>query len=373
MKKKGMLAALSLLLLLTGCWDSRQIEKLSIAIGLALDKGEDDKNVKLTYQFLVPKKIGQDGSAQDPSKVVSTSGNTVHQTIRSTALKNFPVFSQHLQVLIFSEELVSDISLEALINQFIRDNSIRRSSEVYMTPGAAGDILKVDGASDPASDVIHSISENRASTIKLLKPVTLNDISIKMQSDLSYIMPKVVIEKGQLQLEGGAVIKNNKYHANLSPSQIEALNLLTGNVIGGVIDSRHDGHLFSYEVFSMTHRVRAMRQNGKYKFVVNANIKGRLSEDWYLGEDSFNDQYIKNIEKSVQKDIKKRVEQLIHVLQHDIKTDVTDFSDNARINFPKEWEKDRFNWDKHFSEAYIDYHIKATIQDFGTKGATKSR
>lgn len=120
-------------------------------------------------------------------------------------------------------------------------------------------------------------------------------------------MPKVVIEKGQLQLEGGAVIKNNKYHANLSPSQIEALNLLTGNVIGGVIDSRHDGHLFSYEVFSMTHRVRAMRQNGKYKFVVNANIKGRLSEDWYLGEDSFNDQYIKNIEKSVQKDIKKRV------------------------------------------------------------------
>ena len=38
-----MLAALSLLLLLTGCWDSRQIEKLSIAIGLALDKGEDDK------------------------------------------------------------------------------------------------------------------------------------------------------------------------------------------------------------------------------------------------------------------------------------------------------------------------------------------
>ena len=34
-----MLAALSLLLLLTGCWDSRQIEKLSIAIGLALGIG----------------------------------------------------------------------------------------------------------------------------------------------------------------------------------------------------------------------------------------------------------------------------------------------------------------------------------------------
>ncbi|XBO85886.1 hypothetical protein AAGG52_20145 [Bacillus licheniformis] len=47
---------MSLLLLLTGCWDSRQIEQLSIAIGLGVDKGEDDKNVKLTYQFLVPKR-----------------------------------------------------------------------------------------------------------------------------------------------------------------------------------------------------------------------------------------------------------------------------------------------------------------------------
>lgn len=59
--KKGNVSAPFSASPLTGRWDSRQIEKLSIAIGLALDKGEDDKNVKLTYQFLVPKKIGQDG------------------------------------------------------------------------------------------------------------------------------------------------------------------------------------------------------------------------------------------------------------------------------------------------------------------------
>ena len=41
------------------------------------------------------------------------------------------------------------------------------------------------------------------------------------------------------------------------------------------------------------------------------------------------------------------------------------------INFPKEWQKDKYRWDEKFSEADIDYHIKAIIQDFGTKGATK--
>ncbi|KAA6450603.1 Ger(x)C family spore germination protein [Bacillus swezeyi] len=373
MRKKGILAALSLLLLLTGCWDSRQIEELSIAIGLAMDKGEDDKKVKLTYQFLVPKKIGQNGSPQDPTKIVATSGNTVHQTIRSTALKNFPVFSQHLHVIIFSEDLASDISMDALINQFIRDNSIRRSSEVYMTSGSAGRLLEIDDAGDPASEVIHSIAQNRASTIKLLKPVTLGDISIKMQKGLSFIMPRAVEEKGQLQLEGGAIMKNNKPYANISSAQIEALNLLTGKVNGGVIDSRHQGHLFSYEVFSMTHRVHISRENSKYKFIVRSHIKGRLSEDWYKGEDSLNPNYIRAIERSVQQDIEKRVRQLIDLLQHDLKVDVTDFSDYARINYPKRWQKDQHNWDKHFSEADIDYHINATIQDFGTKGATQAR
>ncbi|WP_077735546.1 Ger(x)C family spore germination protein [Bacillus sonorensis] len=373
MRQKGLLAVLSLTLLLTGCWDSRQIEELSIAIGLAMDKGEDDKKVKMTFQFLVPKKIGQPGNAQDPTKVVSTSGDTVHQTIRSTALKNFPVFSQHLQVILFSEDLVSEISLDAIVNQFIRDNSLRRSSEVYMTSGEAGPFLKIDNAGDPASEVIHNVSQNRQSTIKLLEPVTLGDISINMQKGLSFIMPKITAIKGELQMGGGAILKNNRPIANISPEEIMALNLLTGKVTGGVIDARHKGHLFSFEVFSMTHRVQTTRKNGRYQFDVHSDIKGRLSEDWYKGEDSFNPDYIKAIERSIQKDIEKRVRTLINRLQRDIKADVTDFSDYVRIQYPKRWKKEKHNWDHYFTKADIDYHIKATIQDFGTKGAAKVR
>ncbi|KKB75435.1 MULTISPECIES: Ger(x)C family spore germination protein [Bacillus] len=373
MKKKGILAVLSLLLLLTGCWDSRQIEKFSIAIGLGVDKGEGDKKVKLSYQILVPKKIGQNAGSEDPTKVVSTSGTTIHQTIRSTALKVFPVFSQHLQVIIFSEKLVSDIALDALINQFIRDNSLRRSSEVYITPGSPSKLLNIDDSGDPASEIIHNVSENRASTIKLLEPVTLGDISIRMQMGLSFIMPRVVEKGGQIQVDGGSVIKKNRYYADISSSDIEALNLLIGRVNGGVIDSRHKGHLFSYEIFSMNHRIHTTRKNGKYKFDIHSEIKGRLSEDWYRSEDSFNESYINAIEKAIEKDIHQRVSRLLHRLQDDLKTDVTKLAEYARINYPKEWQKDKYRWDEKFSEADIDYHIKAIIQDFGTKGAKKKR
>lgn len=42
-------------LLLSGCWDSENIEELSLVIGVGLDK-PDDENLELTQQILVPKK-----------------------------------------------------------------------------------------------------------------------------------------------------------------------------------------------------------------------------------------------------------------------------------------------------------------------------
>ncbi|MDG3045146.1 hypothetical protein OE903_19535 [Bacillus sp. B6(2022)] len=46
-----------LLLLSTGCWDLKDIEKLSFVRGVGIDE-EDDNGVKLTYQNLVPKMGG---------------------------------------------------------------------------------------------------------------------------------------------------------------------------------------------------------------------------------------------------------------------------------------------------------------------------
>ena len=61
-----------------------------------------------------------------------------------------------------------------------------------------------------------------------------------------------------------------------------------------------------------------------------AEIKGRLSEDWYRSEDSFNESYINAIEKAIEKDIHQRVSRLLHRLQDDLKTDVTKLAEYAR-------------------------------------------
>ncbi|MCY8309365.1 Ger(x)C family spore germination protein [Bacillus vallismortis] len=361
-------------LLLSGCWDSRNIEELSLVIGVGLDK-PDDENLELTQQILVPKKIStQEGSPPDPTQLSVTKGETVHQMTRTSALKHNPTFPQHLRVILFSKDVISDnIGMDALINQFVRDNGTRRSSYVFVTDGRTKDIFKMSDGGEPASNVIYDLTGNNNVTIKMMNPVTLGEVSEHLTSDDSFLIPHVGEENGKLAINGASIIKNKFWVRNLTPGEVQNINLFTGTVEGGVIDLKHKGNFFSYEVYSSNRKIKTIYKNGKFKFIVTRNIEGRLSEDWNPNEDSFKDSYIKEIEKAVVKRLNQTVTSFITgKLQKEIKADVTGLGNEVRIHYPQKWKEISSKWDdEYFSNAEIDYRVNVIIRDFGTKGATK--
>ena len=40
--------------LLSGCWNSRELNELGIVVGVGIDKGEADNSVKITAQVVKP-------------------------------------------------------------------------------------------------------------------------------------------------------------------------------------------------------------------------------------------------------------------------------------------------------------------------------
>lgn len=66
------------ILLLVGCWDSWNIEELSLVIGVGLDKF-DDKNLELIQQIFVLKKISfKEGFLFDLIQFVIIKGEIVY-------------------------------------------------------------------------------------------------------------------------------------------------------------------------------------------------------------------------------------------------------------------------------------------------------
>ncbi|MEC1889589.1 spore germination receptor protein GerAC [Bacillus subtilis] len=359
-------------LLLSGCWDSENIEELSLVIGVGLDK-PDDENLELTQQILVPKKISE-GSSSDPTQFSITKGETVHQMMRTSALKHNPTFLQHLRLILLSKNVIADqIGTDAIINQFVRDNGTRRSSYVFITNGRTKDIFNMNDEDEPASNVIYDLTENNKVTIRMMEPVTLGEISEHLTSDDSFLIPHVGKENGKLAINGASIIKNKLWHGDLTPIEVQNINLFSGNVEGGVIDLKRDGHLFSYKVYSSNRKIKTAYKDGKFKFTVTRTIEGRLSEDWNPSEDSFKDSYIKSIEKTVEKQVHKTVTTFItEKLQKEIKADVTGLGNQVRIHYPQKWKKISRKWDDdYFSNAEIDYRVNVIVRDFGTKGANK--
>lgn len=165
--------------------------------------------------------------------------------MRTSALKHNPTFSQHLRLILLSKSVIADhIGMDAIINQFVRDNGTRRSSYVFVTDGRTKDIFKMNDQGEPASNVIYDLTENNAVTIRMMEPVTLGEISEHLTSDDSFLIPHVGKENGKLAINGAAIIKNKLWNRNLTPVEVQNINLFTGTVEGGVIDMRHNGNLF---------------------------------------------------------------------------------------------------------------------------------
>ncbi|MBY8911341.1 Ger(x)C family spore germination protein [Bacillus sp. YC2] len=360
-------------LLLTGCWDSRNIEDLSLVIGVGLDKPEEE-NVQVTQQILIPTKASSEQSSSgETTKITSTPGETVHQALRTAALKNRRSFSQHLRVMLFSQNLLKDdIPLDALMNQFIKDNGTRRSCNVMTVPDQTKDIFTVTDQGEPASNTIYDLTENNSFTIRMMQPVTLGDISEKIAAGETFAIPQVrKVKGGGLEISGASIIKNKFWLANLTPMQVQDMNLFTGTVKGGVTFSKHKGYFLSFEIFSSKYKVKTKYKNGKFKFIVTRFVEGRLSEDWNPKEDSFKQSYIDEIKKTVTRSIHSDVTKFIDYLQHDLKVDITGLGDEVRIHYPDKWRKISSDWDHHFSESDIEFHVKVAIRDFGTKGMSQ--
>ncbi|MED1516309.1 spore gernimation protein GerC, partial [Bacillus paranthracis] len=128
-----------LLLFLTGCWSSKEVEELSLTAGIALDKGKDSTIEKedeeggytkrnlitATYQ-IVSSQAQSKGNGQQKRYInVSETGDSIHQIVREFSLKReSTMFSPHLKNIDISDNLLRTYSIEQLLEQNLRDNDV---------------------------------------------------------------------------------------------------------------------------------------------------------------------------------------------------------------------------------------------------------
>ncbi|MDM5299658.1 Ger(x)C family spore germination protein [Bacillus pumilus] len=363
-----------LFLLSTGCWDLKDIEKLSFVRGVGIDE-TDDQGVKLTYQNLVPKMAGKQ-EADSPGYVnVVSKGKNVLEAVSNVSLKAPPIYSDHLKIFLFGKHQAENQDIQMTLNHFIRDDEVRRSSYLLVTRDAAAKVINQPLKSQQKIPVEHifETSKNRSFNGEILLPTRIGRASDYFQMGISFLVQSVDAINGELIYDGAGIIhgKTRKLIGFIPATDVQSLNWIMNHIQGGVVPATYKNSPITFEIKKATSKVEPHLKDGKISFTIRIMTNGKLSEDQYPTEDSYDEKYIKRFEHIFAKSIKHRIHKAVSHIQKEVGVDPIYLNQQVRIKYPDFWEQHRDEWDSLFQEADIAYDVQVHILNFGAEGASK--
>ena len=371
----------TLLLPLTGCWSTIQIEDLGLIVSTALDLVSEDEGkykFSITNQIITSEttKAGKSGGSDSKKRTynnVTETGDAILPTLRDMTLKSDKrFFAQHAKVIIIGEKLAGALNMQQTLDFFLREQEIRPSCLILIAQNRASSMLQSKEPTVIPAFHLLQISQGEERTTKILQPMTLAKLNGKLHSGSSFLLQNVVREDGEVKFSGAAVIrgKTKKLAGFMSETDLEGLTWLTGKGKGGLVRSIDEESQLPivYEIKSMKSTIQPHVNGDRISFNVKIESDGRLAESWIVTGAPFDTELLIRAEKATLKEAKRRIKTVLGKMQKEYHADVAGFGNRLRIENPKAWKKVKKDWDEVFSSTSIQYDVKINISDYGTSG-----
>lgn len=387
-----LISVLCVLLLLSGCWSSREVEDLALYLGLSLDAGKPapkekelerqgaryHKQDKLMVTIQVVPAVGAASNSNENKSLeksspffnVSGSGDSILQIFRQFSIRlDRPIIGHHLKVIVISADLLKKQSIEQLTDFLLRDNDIRPSCIVLASQGEAMNVLAgTPNKEIPAISLI-GMSRNRSRTSKVMRPVTLSRLDAMIHSKKSFVLQRLITADQETVFSGSEIIKGSTGHSigSLEEEDTLCLTWLRGEGKNGVIKvNDSSGEPLVFELKSLKSKITPHVEGEQISFDVKITTTGRVIETWSQGDTSTTQEYADKASRILEERLIQMMTQLIHKLQNTYAVDVAGFGDQLAIKYPSVWKKVKADWDERFSQSKITISYKLSITDFGS-------
>jgi spore germination protein len=372
------------LIMLTGCWDYKDIEETSVNVGLGLDLADPESDeiqikgenpvIMSTIQTMEPKQTSG-GEGKIDYKNTSVTSNTLSKTIIEVALFNRgPLIGQHLKVTLIGEELAKRMNLRNLLSYLMRNSQIRLGSTILCTKGTAKHLLegdpKIQQSELPAFEII-DIANNYKHSLRMLEPMTYGIVGRFLASNQSFLLPCIAKKNDEIVIEDAAVIsgKNKRMIGFLNDDEIAGVNWITGKEGGGLLNVyRKEGETFSVKIYRMSSKITPHVEGNRISFDVSVKTEGYLTEDWIEQDDADDPKLAERLEKEAVRRIIYQMRSALYKMQKVYHTDVAGFGDALRIHDARLWQRIEKDWeDKWFANVPVRISVDMNLQDFGVK------
>lgn len=375
MKKMGFsLIVIQILLittLLTGCWNYRDLDQLSIVAGVAIDKGSKDKYL-VTIEVVDIKSEGK--NVKTASKKIQAEGATIFDSVRNAIkITGRRLYWSHVKICIISNELARE-GLVEIIDFFARDAESRLTLNFLISKEkTASELLSQQSVtSEIRSYEIKDMLKAQKSVSKS-PDVKANELINVLSGDgISAALPSIgIIENEGMpadELSGTAVFKKDKLVGFLDEKETKdylfVINRVNGGLITDINPPESKGANITLEIFNSRTKVRPDYSNGKLS--INMYVESDVAID-ELGttknyiENKEMKKLVSDVENKLEEDIKKTVERV----QDEYDADIFGFGLKVKKDMPEVWKKIGNGWDDEFRNLDIHVNVKLNVRNTG--------
>lgn len=375
-------------ILLCGCWDNVEIDRVSFISTIGVDVGKDIgkegdlksisskepfaerevEKIKVTYGFpdissLAPTK---GGSAED--KFITTPAYSMEDAVSKGNSKSSRTLNlRHGKLLIFSSEILAyPNTIKEVIDYLQRQPYINRVMQVVVADGSTEDYVKFKPNMEKSIDTyITGLMENSSMNATIL-PVKLNEMLKLLGENGNALIPRITLDKvkNELMLSGVAIIKDYTLKGYLNPIETSDLEILRGKLKSGKKVVYKYGHPVDFQIEGTKRKITVINNKNNIEFHIDILLEGQV-KDYFVDGDVFSIEKLKDLEDDFNKSLSEECEKVVRITQNEFMVDPIGFRENVEKYHNALWNKVKGNWDNVYKSAVIKVNITTHIRRIG--------
>jgi len=366
MKKKLTFIIIILnVLLMSSCWDFKQIDNHYILTGLAVDQGEGNELIVSTRIPAPITGLQTSTTFTRHARVVSRKGATVLNALqRMNSEFKKDIYLGHLQVVLIGKK-AAQYNLERIVDSFSRNPIIQRKLYLIIFEGEAKEALIPTNELDvaPIPDLANMLDINKTNNFI---PVTLDEFIFRYSgAGYDAILPLASLSNDVIQINGMAIFKDKKLVGELNGEETRALSLLISS------DFTTEYYTVPGENYNNNSKdivtVRTKRSGGSIKVflkedhieaLLKIKVRARITEYPSIQHGKEEEELYRTIENNVENQIRKNLQSVINK-SIEYNSDIMGIGKYVRAKYMPYW--DRINWDKEYKNTKFKIDIDVEL------------
>ena len=356
-----------LMVMNAGCWNYREIDKLTLVTGAAIDKDDGTGKYVVTVEVLDIQPGGQD--VETTTRTLSTEADTIFDAIRDLAKQTSErLYWSHAKTVIISRS-IADEGILPIIDFISRDQETRFSMFIYISDKKMA--KEVFQAKDvPSENVSYFLAELKSikNTIPEYPTATIKRFAMDVNEEgVEPLVPVVCTIENNGEnipnIKGSMAFKGDKAVGYLNEVDTKTVLLIKDEVGGGVfvhtIHGEKETDKLTLEIFKNKTRIIPRYVDGEVIIEIKINTNIAVGEMMGDIEVTTEKEHLA-LKERIEKEVEKQCERTIKKVQKEYGSDIFGFGREIKAKMPEIWKEIGSEWDDRFRDLKIN--VESTIE-----------